>query len=66
MQITLNGTLHTIPSNSTILYLLNDTQLEAKRIAVEINERIIPRAQHAEYILSEGDRVEIIHAVGGG
>jgi sulfur carrier protein len=66
MQITLNGTLHTIPPNSTLLYLLRDTKLEARRIAVEVNEQIIPRAQHAECILSEGDRVEIIHAVGGG
>lgn len=66
MQVTLNGTFYNIPPDSTILFLLQEVKLEGKRIAVEINEQIIPRTQHAEYKLSEGDRVEIIHAVGGG
>jgi len=66
MQISLNGTLYTIPTDSTLVVLLHEAKLTEKRIAVEVNKHIIPRAQHAEYTLSEGDHVEIIHAVGGG
>lgn len=66
IQIMLNGTAYGILSDSTVSSLLNEQNLAAKKIAVEINEQILPKALHAEYILSEGDRVEIIHAVGGG
>ena len=37
-----------------------------KRYAVEINQQIIPKSQHAEYRLNPADRVEIVHAIGGG
>lgn len=66
MQISLNGTPYTIPPDSTLLYLLQEAKLETKKIAIEINKQIIPRGQHAEYKLAEGDQIEIIHAVGGG
>lgn len=66
MQISLNGAQHTVPADSTLSFLLSEANLQAKRIAVEINQQIIPRAEHAAFKLSEGDQVEIIHAVGGG
>ena len=42
------------------------TGLAGKRVAVEVNLEIVPRSQHATRVLREGDRVEIVHAIGGG
>jgi sulfur carrier protein len=39
---------------------------DLKRIAIELNLEIIPRSQHAETVLKDSDRVEIVHAIGGG
>ncbi|WP_290907033.1 sulfur carrier protein ThiS [Halomonas sp.] len=40
--------------------------LAGRRIAVEVNEEIVPRSEHAVTRLVEGDRVEVVHAIGGG
>ena len=40
--------------------------LAEKRVAVEVNLEIVPRSRHATRVLGEGDRVEIVHAIGGG
>ena len=46
--------------------LLEQLGLQGRRVAVEVNQRIVPRAQHAEHWLQDGDKVEIVHFVGGG
>lgn len=54
---------------TTHLYLLGlvqDLCLEGKRFAVELNEQIIPKSRLAETPIAPNDRIEIIHAVGGG
>ena len=66
MQITLNGNTVQLSDNSSVQAVLEEMQLQGKRIAVEVNREIIPRAKHDQYRLAEGDCVEIIHAVGGG
>lgn len=66
MQIEINGKLQQIGENSSVQSVLENMHLEDKRVAVEVNREIIPRAMHAEYKLAEGDKVEIIQAVGGG
>lgn len=66
MQILVNGKTQKINEDSSVQSVLEQMHLQGKRIAVEVNQEIIPRAKHAEYQLAEGDRVEIIHAVGGG
>ena len=55
-----------LSDNSSVQAVLEEMQLQGKRIAVEVNREIIPRAKHDQYKLTEGDCVEIIHAVGGG
>lgn len=65
MQIILNGE-STIVDATTIAQLIEQLQLTGKRIAVEINEEIMPRSAHATTLLHEGDTVEIVHAIGGG
>lgn len=66
MQILLNGVAHECATASTIVSLLADAGYGDQRVAVEVNHEIVPRSLHANYALSADDRVEIIHAVGGG
>ena len=66
MQIQLNGETKTVDAGSSLLQLIDQLELTGKRIAVEINEDIIPRSEHADTRLQEGDRIEIVHAIGGG
>ncbi len=66
MDIQLNGHPHALAEHSTLLALLQQQGLAERRVAVEINGEIIPRGQHAGWLLQAGDRVEIVHALGGG
>lgn len=66
MEITVNGEHREVPGGTSIAVLLEELSLTGRRIAVEVNEDIIPRSRHAEHRLDDGDRVEIIHAIGGG
>jgi len=66
MHISLNGEVRETLPAATIVVLIEQLQLEGKRLAVEVNEEVVPRSQYAQYRLSEGDRVEIVHAIGGG
>ncbi|HCA24604.1 MAG TPA: sulfur carrier protein ThiS [Pseudomonas sp.] len=66
MQILLNGEPHQLDQPLTLSALIDQLGLTGKRLAVELNLEIVPRSQHADTRLSEGDRVEIVHAIGGG
>lgn len=66
MNILLNGEERQLGQGATVALLLEDLSLSGKRLAVELNEEILPRSQYGEYRLSDGDKVEIVHAVGGG
>lgn len=66
MDIVLNGDMLTLGEAPTILDLLQAQGLAERRVAVEVNGEIVPRGRHATHALREGDRVEIVHALGGG
>ncbi len=66
MQILLNGKPRDAADGTTIAVLLGELELVGRRLAVEVNEDVIPRSRHPEHALREGDRVEIVHAIGGG
>lgn len=66
MQIVLNGEAKEISDDATVSSLLASLSLEGRRVAVEINEHVIPKARHAEVRFTSGDRVEIVAFVGGG
>ena len=66
MDIQLNGEPRQTEADITIARLLADEGLAERRVAVEVNGEIIPRGQHAIHRLQAGDRVEIVHALGGG
>jgi len=66
MQIELNGQPRHIPEATTLAQLLAGEGLAERRVAVEVNGEIVPRGQHATHALGPGDRVEVVHALGGG
>ena len=53
-------------TGATITTLLEAEDLAQRRVAVEVNGEIVPRGRHAEHRLHDGDKVEIVHALGGG
>ncbi|MCK2150818.1 MULTISPECIES: sulfur carrier protein ThiS [Marinobacter] len=66
MQVEVNGDAMELPVGATIGALIDQMALAGKRLAVEVNEDIVPRSQHQSFALSDGDRVEVVHAIGGG
>ena len=66
MNISLNGADHELTGGATILHLLEALELTGQRLAVEVNDEVIPRSEHSSRELREGDKVEIVRAVGGG
>jgi len=66
MHIHLNGEARELPAPMTVAELLDAAGYSLKRVAVEINRDIVPRSRHASHRLCEGDRVEIVQAIGGG
>jgi len=66
MQIMVNGGPTEVSEGTNIASLIAQLELGGQRLAVEVNEELVPRSRFEEYLLSRGDRVEIIHAVGGG
>jgi sulfur carrier protein len=66
MRIQLNGESLELPDGETVAALIARMDLTGRRVAVELNLDIVPRSQHADTILNDGDNVEVVHAIGGG
>jgi sulfur carrier protein len=66
MQLTVNGDKLTVPDEVTLAELLAQLGLAKVKVAVELNQQIVPRSQHSDYLLKDGDALEIVHAIGGG
>lgn len=66
MHILLNGEPREVADGATLAQLLETLDLENRRFAVEINEDLIPRSEHAVQALQANDRIEIVQAIGGG
>jgi sulfur carrier protein len=66
MQITLNGEAVETADGSTIETLLTQLGIGRERVAVELNADIVPKAGYEKQLLSDGDKIEIVHFVGGG
>ena len=66
LSIVLNGTPKTLENVNTIAELLVHLGYQGKRVAVEQNGQIVPRSNHEQVALSNGDQLEIVVAVGGG
>ncbi len=66
IDVVINGKPRTVAQGTTVLALLGELGLGDKRVAVERNLEVIPRAQHATTTLTDGDRLEVVTFVGGG
>ena len=66
MQVMVNGAPRTLPDGTTVSRLLETLQIVPERVVVELNLKILKRAEHPSAVLTEGDAVEIVHFVGGG
>ena len=66
MQIQLNGELRELTPGLTVAQLIDELGLSGRRIAVERNEHIVSKSEHHAIHLVDGDRIEIVHAIGGG
>ena len=66
MEIIVNGKPQQVPDSCTAADLVESLGLGDRRIAMEVNLEIVPRSGYAGHRLAAGDRIEIVHAVGGG
>lgn len=66
MQITLNGEKREFGETQTVSELIQTLQLSNQRIAVELNKEIVRKKDWESTVLSDADKIEIVHFVGGG
>lgn len=66
MNLTINGENRALEKVDTLTALIEQLGMKQDRVAVELNREIVPREQWALTLLKDGDRLEIVHFVGGG
>jgi sulfur carrier protein len=66
MLVTINGAERRIAAPLTVARLVGELGFEGKRVAIERNGEIVPRSRYGEVALTDGDRLEVVVAVGGG
>jgi len=66
MQVTINGEPREVKEGLSLADLLIQLEIKTHGTAVEINREIVPRTNHAQRLIAEGDTIEIIRMVGGG
>jgi thiamine biosynthesis protein ThiS len=66
MDVKVNGETLSVPKDSSLTQLIELLSLGNNRIAVELNQEIVPRSEYDLLQLREGDSLEIVQAIGGG
>jgi len=66
VEILLNGELRKVPGSTFLATLLEELHLDPNRVAVEYNRKLLRREKWESTLLADGDRIEIVHFVGGG
>jgi len=66
VEILLNGEGRKVRGNTRLTILLEDLHLDLNRVAVEYNRKLLKREKWGSTLLADGDRIEIVHFVGGG
>ena len=66
ISVYVNGTKTDISQNTSLPALLNQLEIAGEKVAVERNLEIVPKSLYAETILTDGDRLEVVHFIGGG
>lgn len=66
MKVIVNGQERDVPAGETVAGLIERVGLGAAACAAEVNRRLVPKREHGERALAEGDVVELVSLVGGG
>ena len=66
MHLIVNGTEKLIEDSANLTQLLKELEIDGQHIAVALNLQVIPRSSYEATSIKDGDKVEIVHAVGGG
>lgn len=66
MNIHINGQPRELADGLTVKALLDELGYGEKRVAVERNGELVPKSRHGEQVVEDGDRIEILQAIGGG
>ena len=65
-KIQLNGSPYVINNETNLNQLLNKLKIQKTKVAIEVNGAIVEKNKYPKVILNKGDRVEIVHFIGGG
>jgi sulfur carrier protein len=66
IAVSINGVTRQLPDSTSVAALIEEMGLAGKRIALERNGEIVPRSSFAAQQLADGDKLEVVVAVGGG
>jgi thiamine biosynthesis protein ThiS len=66
LRVQINGETRELVGGLTLIDLIRDLSLAPERVAIELNHQVMRRSEWSQTILRDGDRIEIIHFVGGG
>ncbi len=66
VQVLINGETLELPEQLALSDLVSHLSLTPERVAIELNQHVVRRTEWAQTVLSDGDRIEIVHFVGGG
>jgi sulfur carrier protein len=66
IDVVINGQPRTVNAGTTVSALIGELGLADRKVAIERNREVVPRAQHATTVLADGDRLEVVTFVGGG
>ena len=66
IAVTVNGQRHQLAEGTRLIDFLKTTGVTARRLAVERNGAIVPRSEHEQLVMADGDAFEVVHFVGGG
>jgi thiamine biosynthesis protein ThiS len=66
MQLTINGEARQYDALTSLNALIETLELDPRKVAIELNLEIVPRSTYAATLLADGDRIEIVHFIGGG
>ena len=66
LTVSVNGEPYTVPSGCNVAWLVGQLGLAGQKIAVAVNREVVPRSRFGAQTLAQGDRIEVLEAVGGG
>jgi thiamine biosynthesis protein ThiS len=66
LRVHVNGEIRELPDELTLDALVRQLALAPERLAIELNREVVRRARWSETVMRDGDKIEIVHFVGGG